>query len=263
MDESVKKNMQLLLELMIICLCISLIIGGITYIFFKDGYFIEWLTLIVSLIGVLISGILTMCGVILTINRAISNEKKKEERIIRNSALIVHSEIKEFLNSVKDFNLNMIEVKFFMECLGEDNFEETAKKNVWINDIYFMSSNIKELFYNILSKNYNSDVMYYFRRVYGNHERLRKFYDTINDINSIRSTNVLDNITSNCLDKEFITFRIEVLSYVGEEFWMKNDRYHETVEEYKKRLIDYKEKNVFCDDANRLLEYLESVYSKQ
>ena len=110
------ENMKLLGY--IICASIGVFIAVIAFsslAFYINGYFQfkDWTILVVSLAGALMGGIFTMLGVVLTLNRSISDREEADKRQAEESSIekkesikteifIVKTEIEQFLDSIKN-----------------------------------------------------------------------------------------------------------------------------------------------------------------
>ncbi|HBI7143882.1 TPA: hypothetical protein K8M87_002109, partial [Clostridium perfringens] len=120
-----KENSKLLKDLVILILCIIIVIGAFSWIYFSDGYFREWIGLISSLIGSLIGGIITMVGVILTLNRTIDSEEEQKKEKIKKLKMILRFEIENFIISFEKEILRYVKER---KHIVDSDIEELNRK---------------------------------------------------------------------------------------------------------------------------------------
>lgn len=196
------ENLKLIVELSVFAL---LVMAGIAYFsksaFWVDGYLQvnEWTSAIISLIGAFVGGIFTMLGVVLTLNRNISDKENEEEKYLRTQAFIVKSEIEAYMKSIEKCVIRAIDTKTFELSLDDNNdFEYYCDMSMVFDDIYFMSEGVRESFYKIISKvNYDNkkEIINIFIKLYTNHEKIKKLCSNKNN-KAIEILNKL--IISNC-----------------------------------------------------------------
>ncbi|XZK30818.1 hypothetical protein ACSXCN_04730 [Clostridium perfringens] len=269
-----KDNILSLIFILIMISSILCCVALVTLKYFAQGYFREWIEIMVALIGALIGGVITMIGVVVTINRSFDIELRKEEKAkkceeekIANLALIAYSEIKSYLESVKDYNVNIIKLKLDNSSIDETEFWNIVNESDWRNDIYFVSSDIKKYFYNIVSKNYNEDIISKFIKFYTNHERIRRLQSLNNKINSA----FIDDMNLYCLDQKFIEFKNDILKNINKDKFnefLKNENlgyynYNKGKSEleldcYESSIIDFR---IFNEDITDLLKYLNDSFN--
>ena len=281
MDQK-KENMKLLRDLIFASFGVISIIAYLSkFFFYVNGYFQfnEWITVVISLVGALIGGIFTMLGVVLTLNKNISwneDKEKKEKEILEKKereeikvlALQIYSEIEVYVNSIREYTLNVLDLKIKYaltnNCDG-DRFEEKCKQWIWINDIYFMSDNIKDNFYALVSKDIfqeKNKLINSFIKLNINHERTKQIFYS----DASRSVILLNNMNYYILNKDFIGYRIRVFSDTTQEIFdnIKNNPKQfnnmvKRVEDLGKELEKFKEKNIISEDIETLLIELKEV----
>ncbi|EJT6491315.1 hypothetical protein ACV3ON_00140 [Clostridium perfringens] len=179
-----KENSKLLIDLVILILCIIIVIGSFSWIYFSDGYFREWIGLISSLIGSLIGGIITMVGVVLTLNRAIDSEEEQKKEKIKKLKIILRFEIENFVNSFEKEILRYIEKR---NIVINENLEQLRtrydlnfhQEEIYCENIYKIDTQCKEYIYELmlLDNNFKSDELIEFYKLYS---ILEKKLPTIN-----------------------------------------------------------------------------------
>ncbi|ELU5586532.1 hypothetical protein SCB17_000931 [Clostridium perfringens] len=277
------KNIKTLVWVIVITIILFLGIAYISSKFFYIDYYFQykdWMISLVSLAGALVGGIITMFGVVLTLNRSISEkeelnrkekeklEKEKKEEL-KITALQVYHEIKAYIESVKNYNLKVLELKLkygLNDSCDGDEFEKECKKWTWINDLYFMSDDVKDLFYKLVSENVfeNKDKMIKtYISINTNHERTKRvFYSEAR-----RSIELMNNMGCGILKYEFIKYRNDVYLNITEENYnmiilnpAKSGPMYRLTLNLKKQLEKFKNENIVIDDINTLLNELNRVY---
>ncbi|MDK0903527.1 hypothetical protein QTI81_01880 [Clostridium perfringens] len=162
------ENMKLLGY--IICASIGVFIAVIAFsslAFYINGYFQfkDWTILVVSLAGALMGGIFTMLGVVLTLNRSISDREEADKRQAEESSIekkesikteifIVKTEIEQFLDSIKNAMESEILLKH-QNAIPESMRDLKVIENIndWLMEfeaIYFLNENVKYSFFDMV-----------------------------------------------------------------------------------------------------------------
>lgn len=207
------ENLKLTVELSVFVL---LVIAVIAYFsrsaFFVDGYLQvnEWTTNIISLIGAFIGGIFTMLGVVFTLNKSISNQEKKEREYLKTQIFIVKSEIEAHVESVEDFII--LTMKKEVEKLDSSWDKLGGFNNLFMSTetIYFMSDNIREVFYEVL-KNIDIDnkkeYINAFIGLYTSQEAIRDYLNKDRDSLSILDKVIVKNLKIDFFEKKLNLFK--------------------------------------------------------
>lgn len=246
-----KENMKIIRDLIITLTIIILIISYFSkFFFYVNGYFQfnEWITSFIGLIGAGMGGIFTMLGVVLTLNRNISDQEKKEKKELVRIAYLINIESKLFLESIESYLLNMklgelIVIKDFSAKLKkEENFRGFYEKRYIISDSY--KDNVTKL--SLLLKD---DELWIIEKLLGLDSLSRKLNNVtnINDEFPFKS-GIL--IFREVFDKEFIDLMAEIndkeflastiLSYgnkVLRENILDDDKLKEVIDDCSKQQI--------------------------
>lgn len=281
-NKKINDNMDLLSNLIKFSLILLIVVSAIALIFFRDGSDLDykgWITLVISLGGAIVGGIFTMLGVVLTLNRSITEkeELEKEKQLskeidkkekLKVMSLQVYYEIDSYINSIKKYTLNVLDIKIkygFKENVDDNKIEELCRGWIWINDIYFMADNIKDIFYKIMSNGDFEDkenLIKTFVKLNINHERTKRLFNS----DERRSVEVLNNMAIDVLSDEFINYRLEVFNKINpitpKMIEYSTDEYID-IKNFKKHCREewalFKSKNVFSEDINKLLNELKRV----
>lgn len=256
MNDSKIKNMYLLGYMILICVCIIVIIGAFTFLNFSHGYYRDWLVMIITLIGSMSGGILTMVGVILTLNRNEDDKLELDKRQIRKLSIIINNEFKEYIKvSTSCFN-NHIKNLLLEYKYGESlyKYDELQDEIMSIDKPHEMIPNIKELIYELMLLSNNTDEcknVLEFYKLYLKH--IEAF-----DKNSEENKRVLSEI----YDKKYID-----ICNIGNNLIMSyTEITGDKVEEYigindkdGKKLKNILNKDLkLCDSASCAMKFLES-----
>lgn len=179
MEDNKSKNLEFLKSSIMLIVCIDVMAGLITFNQFSNGYYREWLTLMINLTGILLSIIFTTAGVILTINRNYDNETKKQEEKLRKLKVIVKFEIENFINSfekeiliyinsrvtsmyrnINKINRGIYDLEYFGERINSNNIYKIDNKfKDYIYDLILLDNTLNEeslmefyTVYNLLKK---------------------------------------------------------------------------------------------------------------
>ena len=157
-----KENSQLLLELIGLSISILMVVGASTFYYFSDGYFREWLIMMIGLLGVLISGVITMMGVVLTLNRNINSEQKaeklelqKKQNKIENLKMILKYEIEMFVQYSEEIVLS-----FINSIIAQWEDEKKEFLEIRDSDYYFISEKFNDFIYELLMLSDEKDKVY-------------------------------------------------------------------------------------------------------
>ena len=83
----------------ILCLVILLASWFLSFDYFKEGYFRDFIGMFIGLIGALSGGAFTMLGVVISDNSSKNKENENRKREIKRLALIVNKEINAYVKS--------------------------------------------------------------------------------------------------------------------------------------------------------------------
>lgn len=187
------KNMEILYLLIKISGGIFIAIASLSiYFFFVNGYFQykDWITLVISFAGTLLGGIITMSGVVLSLNRTIDNEEKQVNEKIKKLKIILGFEIENFISSFEKEILRYIEKQRLIVNENLDKLNTKPEFNLWqerINykNIYKVDSNCKEYIYELilLDNKANTNELIEFYKLYSIlEEKLPTINSNIKDI---------------------------------------------------------------------------------
>lgn len=258
------KNKGILITV-VLCLVILLVSWFISFDYFKEGYFRDFIVMFIGLIGALSGGAFTMLGVVISDNSNKKKEIENRKKEIKRLALIVNKEINSYVKSIEAFNFNVLDLKLKKIVCTDEEFEKRCKSFVWSDEIYFLSDDVKEKFYTLMNElefNDREQLIDTFIKIYSNMIRVRKIYES----DKRRSVELLNNMAIGCFDKEFIDFRITVFKNINNESYdkclkdKKLDEYDEAINSYKGYLKYYKEKSIISEDIKKLLNELKNVY---
>lgn len=249
----------------ILCLVILLASWFLSFDYFKEGYFRDFIGMFIGLIGALSGGAFTMLGVVISDNSSKNKENENRKREIKRLALIVNKEINAYVKSIETFNFNVLELKLDKKNYTDEEFENWCKSFIWIDEIYFLSDDIKEKFYTIVSEvefNNKEKLIETFIKIYSNMIRVKKIYES----DKRRSVELLNNMAIGCFENEFINFRIDVFIKINDENYRKYSddntfyEYENAINSYSAYLKYYKESSIISKDIVELLNELKSVY---
>lgn len=258
-----KENYELLRDLTILIGVLLILIGAISFGYFKDGYFREWISLISSLIGSLIGAVIAMAGVILTLNRAIDSEEKQKIERIKKLKIILRFEIENFIISFEKEILRYVNERKYIIDLDIEEVNRTYdfqifKGDIKNKDIYKISSQFKDYIYELMLLDNNLEIngLMEFYRVYSILEG--KLPDINSNVKDIEEG--IDTFLSN--DYE------DIMNYVHYQFFDNEDlkvmglnSIHHKKDEVGKYLNklnkEFDKGNIHKSDlTNNVLEYL-------
>lgn len=258
------KNKGILITV-IVCLVIFLASWFFSFGYFKEGYFREFIGIFIGLIGALSGGAFTMLGVIVSDN---SNKKKEVENKkleIKRLALIVNKEINAYVRSIEKFNFYVLKLKLEKNNYTDEEFENWCKAFVWVDEIYFLSDDIKEKFYTVVSevelKN-KEKLIETFITVYSNMMRVKRIYES----DKRRSVELLNNMAVGCFYDEFIDLRINLFMNINDKnynYYLENHRFDEYLKltkDYIDYIKHYEKLSIITKDIVELLDELKNVY---
>lgn len=148
-DKKIKNN-KILIIIGLVCVVLVVFIGsGTLFLFYKDVVN-DWITMMVSLIGSLVGGVLTMVGVILTLNSNYDSEETIRRKKIYKLSLIILNEFEAYKsfsskcleNYILNTNLEIIHKEKLYTDFEDQSYEYPKP--------YEMISNIKELIYELI-----------------------------------------------------------------------------------------------------------------
>ena len=264
-DTNIKKNLKMMLLLIYICV-LGLILFWFIYYKYYIGYpFKEWISLMATLIASVLGGIFTMLGVVLTINRDIDNENKKEKDMVQSKALIVVSEMEAHIESAKDCICRMLNSRILKSDENELEFFEKCGSYMIFDNIYFVSNNTKDYFYDVISKaDYinKEKIIKSFINFYTIHERIRNFYKANNRNNRDFFNCVINSYFENKVINIYITV-FKNIKFINEEMendFYKNESYFEAELGELCDIIDEIEKtNFITNEFKYILSFLKEI----
>lgn len=259
MGDDKNKNMMLLLYMIIINFCILIIVASCTFNTFKNGKYIEWIVMIVTLLGAVLSGILTMASVILTLNRTIETEnrqikKRKEENKerLKKIAYYLYMETHKYIFSVSSYLETCINMKLYKgdECINLKFYKE------YFNNIYLVSDKFIEYTGELAEKNLNELGI-------EDNKFCKLVINTLLDIAQIKTKMyhinkndlaecemLFEEITLNCLSEELNKYKNYIL--VLDEFVESKDEDRLKIKEISNRSL--------YDIINCAPEYEKTLY---
>lgn len=242
------------------------IISFSSLFFYVDGQFQlkDYVISAISLAGALIGGIFTMLGVVLTLNRNISDKENEEEKYLRTQAFIVKSEIEAYLDSIEKCAKDAVYNKIVELSLNDDNFDYFCDIFMTFNGIYFMADSVREKFYEFISKleyDNKKEMINIFIKLYTNHEKIKGIcLDTSN-----KAEDILNKLIANNFKSEFIVLKKRIFDSVEsiKKEFKEGRLVGKDLENAVKSVIDeygkiFKEE-FWVDEYNKLLIFLEEV----
>lgn len=231
----------------------------------------DWITSVSNLILMALGALATIYAVIKTINYTNIQKNNLEKEEIRLMALQVYSEIEGYIQSVNDYTYNILNLKIesalCKSCSGRE-FEEKCNSYIWINDIYFMSDNIKEVFYKLINKSdlpNKENLIQTFIKLNINHERTKKIFYS----NKRRTIELMNNMGFGIFKEEFINYRIYVYSVINYDelkYHEKNlndfNKYCNKLNSIKNKFSIFKEVNTINVEILILINELKNLYEK-
>ncbi|EGS5727766.1 hypothetical protein DDA98_03370 [Clostridium perfringens] len=248
-----------------LCFLIFCICWVLSFNYFKEGYFRDLIGISIGLIGALSGGAFTMLGVVISDNNNKKKEVENKRKEIKRLALIVNKEINSYVKSIETFNFNILKLKLEKKSYTDEEFEKWCKAFVWIDEIYFLSDDIKEKFYTIASEvefNNKDKLIETFIKIYSNMIRVKRVYES----DKRRSIELLNNMAIGCFKSEFIDFRIEVFRKINAEVYkeyLDSNRFFEytpLIDSYNEFLKYYEKTSIISEDIVELLNELKNVY---
>lgn len=201
------------------CTISFFILGASSCFFWVDGYFQfnEWITSVLSYVGVLISGVFTMIGIVVTLNMSIDESERIKKEKIEKLKLILRFEVNSFISSLEEVVLDYLVKR-------NNNLNEilSAKKRGKIiildnpkfeyNKIYKMDSECKNYIYELILLDDKSSISKQYIDFYKMYSILIENIDSIN----YSERNVYE-LTSKFLNRKYeyvlyylITFKQEL-----------------------------------------------------
>ncbi|WP_415326704.1 hypothetical protein [Clostridium perfringens] len=258
-----KENYELLRDLTILIGVLVIVIGAISWGYFKDGYFREWISLIISLLGSLIGAVIAMAGVILTLNRSIDSEEKQKLERIKKLKIILRFEIEKFISS---FEKEILRYIYERKSIVDSDIEqvhskyefETRKGEIKYKNIYKISSQFKEYIYELmlLDNNFKTNELMDFYEVYSILEEklpdinldVKEIEEGINTFLSSKYSDIMDYVHYRFFDNE--EFKVVGLNLIEN----KKDKIGKELSELYKE-VD--KGNIHKSNlTNKVLEYL-------
>ena len=118
--------------------------------------------MMIGLLGVLISGVITMMGVVLTLNRNINSEQKaeklelqKKQNKIENLKMILKYEIEMFVQYSEEIVLS-----FINSIIAQWEDEKKEFLEIRDSDYYFISEKFNDFIYELLMLSDEKDKVY-------------------------------------------------------------------------------------------------------
>ncbi|MDM0744605.1 hypothetical protein QTI42_03015 [Clostridium perfringens] len=273
-----KENIKTLFYIICASLALFLVISSLSsFFFYINGYFQfkDWISSVVSLAGALIGGIFTMLGVVLSLNRSISEreelEKKevekriREEReFLRTQSFIVKSEMESYLKSIDKCVMRAIQNKIFDLCSTDKSFDDFCDIFMVFDNIYFMTDGVREKFYEIISRvecDDKKDIINIFIKLYTNHERIRKICCDKEE----NSIDILDKVIINNFNSELIVFKSEIFNEIDlikkdfKEGILKEKDFKEESNKVMRKYGKSYNKEFLVEEYIRLVKFLEKV----
>lgn len=262
-----KENMKTLFYIICVSGAFFLVISALSsFFFYVNGYFQfkDWIISVVSLAGALIGGIFTMLGVVLTLNRNISDKEKDEKIYLRTQCFIVKSEIKSYLDSIEKCVKNAINNKIYELSSDTDGFDYFCDLLLTFDSIYFMTDSLREKFYEVISKldhDNKKNIINIFINLYTNHEMIKKIcLDKSNKSEDILNKLIIKNFNGN-----FIMIKSNIFDSVDD---IRKDFNEGKLSELELRIEAQKVINSYgeickekflLDEYNNLLKFLDEV----
>lgn len=265
MNRRIKDNMDLLKDIIKFSIVLLIIVASISLKFFwnNDGIDYEtWIPLVVTFAGSLIGGIFTMLGVVFTLNKSINLEEERKKDELNKLALIIYSEVKAYADSIKEYNLDCIRLKLLKRLIDNNEFEDIANKYDYRDKLYYISPNIREMFYEVIRFDYDENILQYFIKLCDSEEKCKKYYkDNIECSNQkyLRKASLV------WLSAGFNEYRMEVF----EGFNKANDNISYNKEESNKYAISLNEQldsfedNIFSNELIYVLDYLKKIIDSE
>lgn len=280
-----KENLKLLINLILLIVSILIFIGFLAWNHFSNGYFRDWIGLMCSLAGSLISAFIAMSGIILTLNRNISDKEKEEKEMLRTHAFILKSEIEAYTESIKkciknSFRFKVYELNVdgadehidFSELGFEDEelmFKNTSFEN-WVNvsmmfeDIYFLEESLKEKFYNLISKIERTDkeeIIKKFVELYVNNDKLKKICSSKKDKpNDILEQLILSNSTAKVNGIKYnVFYMVDFCKDELKEKSINNEKLKYAIANIRDSLEELYEENLLIQDYYDLIDFFNEV----
>ena len=237
------------------------IISFSALLFYVDGQFQlkDYMISSISLAGALIGGIFTMLGVVLTLNRNISDKENEEEKYLKTQAFIVKSEIEAYLDSIEICARDAVCNKTFELSLDANDFDYFCDIFMTFNSIYFMADGVREKFYEFISKlehNDKKEMINIFIKLYTNHEKMKGIcLDKSSKPEDILNTLIVNNFKSELIILKRRLF--DSVDSIKKEF-QEGRLVGKDLENAIKGVIDEYTKN-FKNEYNKLLKFLEKA----
>lgn len=256
------KNMKLMKYLNIFCISLAIVIGISTFYKFSEGYFREWIMMMVSLIGTLLAGILTMAGVILTLNRAIDDnhavnlkDKESKKESIKRKARVLYFDLAQYGESIAKLHKGCIQIRAAQIEKCDNDYQEEINKAVRLRNIIFLSNNSKEIFYDIVvEKKFDDKMIECFCNVYNS----QKFLQSIYKDNIYSNISLILQESSNIISGEINECRDEIFILASKDTWNWNKNEMPIPESYE-RIRDKEYYDYYDNDFKELLRCLEEI----
>ena len=260
-----KDNVKLIFELILFSIGFSIFIAYLIHFFFYvDGYFQfnEWMTSIVGLTGALIGGIITMAGVVYTLNSNISDKENETNDKIKKIKFILKYEIETFVNSLENEILNYTEKSLNN---SKDYLKYNQNKNKFKRDnLYKMDIRFKEYMYylilldNNLNGESNNNIDENLIELYKNYSILiEKDFKTVSNIDDIESIlySFLDIRYVILIDQTIKMNNIDTLDNIIHFLEDKEKIFENEILALKKDIKEKKNHNSY--NLGKIIDYLE------
>lgn len=242
------------------------IISFSSLFFYVDGQFQlkDYMISSISLAGALIGGIFTMLGVVLTLNRNISDKENEEEKYLKTQAFIVKSEIEAYLDSIEICARDAVCNKTFELSLDANDFDYFCDIFMTFNSIYFMADSVREKFYEFISKlehDNKKEMINIFIKLYTNHEKMKGICLD----KSSNPEDILNKLIVNNFKSELIVLKRRIFDSVEsiKKEFKEGRLVGKDLENAINGVIDEYGKNVgeefLVDEYNKLLKFLEKA----
>lgn len=240
MRNNKEKNKKILLDLLGVCGLIIFVVATSTFNVFRYGYFIEWIIMMVALIGTISGGYLTFCGVIYTINSTIEiNEKSEKDKLqkeMKNKIIVFSQEMKAYENYI--VNINKVIMEWTLS--NYEDFRIWEQIDLILDNIkmYELIPNIKEIFYEIMTIYTNSmDEKDYevFIKFYMDYQQTKFLIDNKKDN---KSKTIINNLGVDIFEEKFLDIRQKIYNIIDSKLSEENkdivlekirDKYDETI----------------------------------
>lgn len=262
-----KENMKTLFYIICVSGALFLIIASLSsFFFYINGYFQfkDWIVSVVSLAGALIGSIFTMLGVVLSLNRSISEKENEEYEDLKTQIFIVKSEVQAYMESIEKCAKKAIDSKIFELSLDDKSFEYYCDITMVFDNIYFMADGVRESFYKIISKvNYDNkkEIINIFIKLYTNQEKVKKLCSNKNN----KSIEILNKLIISNFNSDFVILKSNIFEWVDKikkdykEEKLKGIELEESIKFVINEFGKSRNKKFLVEEYIELLKFLEKI----